>query len=213
MSSYQNSLYAFMLDSSLDNKEEFSLFLKKIFIETVTIYLNLKKEDENFISTYNFTATNLPMDSQKSKQDSTILFYTNPLAEDVPEDAKSLISNLERLNPLLSLEEEEPPLLEVTLTIDQIVEAVTNSLRLFKYTVEQQTYFYWGIPFNAWYPNIPIYLEIIMRAVDFGTPEHKPMYLFYPIFRNLREHITFYYDKYLRVKEEEEGRNADNTEL
>lgn len=210
MSSYPNSLYALMLDSSLDNKEEFSLFLKEIFIETINIYLKLQRENEDFKEKYSFILTALPVDGQKSNEDSNILFYTSPMAEEVPEDSKKLIEGLEMLNPLLSLEEDKEPELEITLTINQIVEAVLFSLRLFKYTVDQQIYFYWGIPFNTWFPNIPVYLETIMRVVDFGTPENKPLNLFYPIFRNLRSNTDFYYDKFLRKKEE---KDANNTEL
>lgn len=206
MSTFMTSLYTVPFDSSLELKEEFSLYLKEWLRSTVAYIVTSKRKVEEINEEYIFWTDNLPNDIVKGKKDSNLLYLSTQ--EEIPEEMeeeRELINNLRKVSP------EDPEGLEIKLQLDEIINVVENTLRLFSITILDQVQYYWGIPPETWFQEYPLLIEDVMRAVDFGTENNAPLNMYYPIFNAFRGNLKGFYSMFMSARKEEE--DADNTEL
>ena len=195
MSLFLTDLYLVPLDSSLEYKEEFCLYLKRFLSLTINYRLQILNESEDTNESYTFFTDILL--SNPIKSDNLIFSETS-------DTQPSQEEQLELLSP------ENPKGFEFTLTLDSIIQMLLSTANLFSFTILGKTTSYFGIPNDLWYPQFPVKFSDVLKAVDFGTEDNPPLNLFYPIFVNFRDNINIYYSSFLN-----ERRNSDvnNTQL
>ena len=116
---------------------------------------------------------------------------------------------MESLDPL---KEQEP--LKIEITMKEIVDEVVKNLTFFHETLMDETKYYFGIKTNIWFADKPIYLEDVMKSVDFGDMDHKPLSLFTFVFRSFEANFDLLYQTFtgelIAREEKEEDSNVNN---
>ena len=164
------------------------LFRKLVYHAVLQGNVDLSKE-------YTFTINSIP--NQWGKNVVQQLKQIENVPEDkIPEKWKEISKILLDLDPF------NPKQVEVKFTLNDILKFTVNNVKCYREIVTGGVADYFGIETQLWFNDYPIQTGTVLRAVDFGTLEKKPLHLFDSVFMDLRTNLmnnfTFYINHVLK---------------
>lgn len=197
MSSFLNEIYLVLLPSNLEFLDEFEVYLRDIVKSWV------QNRCEDFFqedAELTFKTVDLPSLPIKDEKRDNIL--EEAALSSIGEEDSEVVTDLQKLNP------EDPEIVEQSFKLSFLLETICSALRVIKIKTDTSEQVYFGVEYEELFADTIFKTAYIMRCMDFGTPDLQAISLFYPVFRELKENIRQYYQKFKQDKEEQENANT-----
>ena len=205
---YFTPAYRVVLNKNLLVYPQFIDFLKNEFHRLIVN--RLVQGTVNLEDKYVFTVTSIPL------QWGTVAMNKIRSVESLPED--KVDPKIKRIAEILrSLDPLDPQPVDIDFTLGQIVSFVNKNVVHFKELVPGGVIDYFGIPTQLWFDDFPISTGTVLRAVDFGTLDNKPLHLFDAAFAELRVNLLDLFAQFMKIGsdlgEDSEGVTVKNVDI
>ena len=180
MSSYVNETYLVQIPSNFKYLKEFEVYLKALFTNLVLTRAGVIVSDEDTIKV-------------------TVWYLPSFLLKEEFDFTEEFVEDLEKLDP------ENPVPVECTYVLVDLIPRLCEGFHIFKIKMNGNDYgIYFGVEENEYFESCFTY-DLLLRTIDFGSTDFKPLYIFFPIMQTIKETLETIYRDFIEWREEQEN--------